>query len=81
LIGSSCYNIARRVKHLDNGLTIMPVSCTSVVFSFLSIDCMMDVSCMELYNNFEACLSKVHVVDTYNGQQLEAINEENQQLQ
>ena len=27
-------NMVRRVKHLDNGLTFMPVPCTSVIFLF-----------------------------------------------
>ena len=38
---SSCDNTARRVKHLDNGLTFMPVPCTSVIFFiyfFLCLD-------------------------------------------
>jgi serine/threonine protein kinase len=30
---SSCYNMVHRVKHLDNGLTFMPVQCTGVIFS------------------------------------------------
>ena len=29
---SSCYNMVRHVKHLDNGLTFMPVQCTCVMF-------------------------------------------------
>ena len=32
---SSCYNMVRRVKHLDNMLTFMPVQCTGVIFSFI----------------------------------------------
>ena len=32
---SSCYNTAHHVKQLDNGLTVLPIPCTGVIFSFL----------------------------------------------
>lgn len=32
---SSCDNTARRVKHLENKLKFMPVSCTGVIFYFI----------------------------------------------
>ena len=33
---SSCYNTVHHVKHLDNGLTFMPVQCVGVIFILFS---------------------------------------------
>ena len=33
---SSCYNTVHHVKHLDNGLTFMPVQCIGVIFILFS---------------------------------------------